>query len=101
MASLGLLYLLALPLSSASVGVGLLVLFAGIVSLFSGYGLLRGRRWVRRSGVVVAIGDLAAGFLLALSFDVALTPLGLVAIGFGLWILVYLRQARSKTYLVG
>ena len=101
LASLGSLYLFALPISSVSIGVGLLILVAGVVSLSSGYGLLRARRWARRSGVAVAIGDTAAGFLLAVSLNAGLTILGLVAIGFGLWNLVYLRQARSKAYLVG
>ena len=101
LASLGLLYLFALPLSSVSVGVGLLVLVAGIVSLLSGYGLLRARRWARRSGVAVAIGDVGTGFLLTVTLNAGLTIFGIVAIGLGLWNLVYLRQARSKMYLVG
>ena len=78
---------------------GIFLLSVGFASILSGYGLLRARAWVRLMGRLTAIGYLVAGFLLAISFTVLLTALGILTLILGVGTLVYLRLPRAKSYL--
>ena len=98
---LGILAALALQLSASAFGFGLLLLGDGLVSLLSGYGLLKARKWVRTSGVLTGIGNLAVGIVLALSQDLGVMTLGIIAMILGAGTFIYIRRARTKEYLGG
>ena len=67
----------------------------GFLSLVSGYGLMKGRKWLRKEGLVAGVASVLMGLLFVPTVPVVGVP-GLI---FGVGLLLYLRRPSSRDYL--
>lgn len=80
-------------------GVALLMVFTGIVSLYSSYGLMKGRGWAAAAGKVTAVFFVALGIILILSLSTLFLVVGTLALVFGMGTFLFVRRSDTKAYL--
>ncbi len=74
-------------------------LVVGFLDLAAGYGVMKGRRWLRNGGLVAGVASVLAGALFVITFSALLLLIGAFELVFGTALLVYLRRPQAKQYL--
>jgi uncharacterized membrane protein (DUF2068 family) len=102
---LGVIYLILgglltlLSTSSIVVGFALLMVLTGIVSVSSGYGLLKRKGWASKGGVVTALLFLGLSIFMVITRNPIFLVVGSLAEVFGVGTFVFVRRSETKSYL--